>query len=379
MNNNNNSPRGKTKVIINQAGEREREETIPGRVLIEPKLSAAEVGHTRKLVGVTMAAGTALGLLGVVLFQVFIDVVTNIRGPGVKAYSECVEDGEPTCAEGQVCRYNRCVDDHYVAPSTCQAGDACGPGVCECGAGLTCSDAVCAAPPTEVDVCEKPAVKSALAKLIAQCAGDIDACPASDLRKYAIESAEFDKLLAEFPGTVTLHFNSGAPPIDAGAAAWPPKPVHEHYLAELKPTLPHLAKARHIFIISRSSAFGDPRRNDKYAQARSMRTKELIIEALGRDPATTIQTRDGMRAKFADFLLGRNKPVDVGLFRSRYANRAVTWSDNSERMLRDLIARPELSAEDAKWLDRVMNQVVFVVPVPCDLGTPTPAAAGGGV
>jgi hypothetical protein len=353
---------------------REREETLPGRVQAEPRLSATELSTTRKLIWLTSAAATAFALIAIVVFQLLISALRgNIHAVGAGPRVECVEDGEPGCGEGQVCRNFRCVDDVYTAPETCEVGDACGPGVCACGPRLTCEQGKCAAPDIGEAVCSQPAVIGALVNLRAKCAGDIDECPKSDLKKYAIENPDFDQLMSEFPGTVTLHFPGGKPPLGKGEEPRPPADVRAYYLERLAPALPMLTAARHVFIISRSSAQGNSRRNDAFAQARSALTKSLILEALTAGGGGDVQARDAMRGKFADFLLGPKKQIDAALFKSRYANRAITWSDTSQRMLRALIERPQVGAEDELWRSRVINQVVFVVPVPCEL---TPQGGG---
>lgn len=343
-----------------------RDEPEPRRPAVAGSRTPSESSQTRKLVGVMASLAVALALMAIAVFQLVVHMLREPMALKFSPISECTEDGEPGCGEGKVCRSGRCIDDVYVALSTCQAGDACGPGVCDCGPGLDCENGSCAAPPASAPVCEKPEVLAALTKLRASCAGDFDRCPPQDLKRFAIENPAFDRLLGEFPGTLTLHFPTGAPPIAAGKT-WPTAATREHYLQRLAPAVPHLAAAEHIFIIARTSSVGDPRRNEKYAQTRSRTTKDLILEATSRELRGNLAAHNDMRAKFADFMLGREKPVTVDLFRSRYANRAMTWSDDSERMLRDLLNRDKLTPEDALWLDRVINQVVFVVPIPCEL------------
>lgn len=366
------------KIVVRGSGAREREVTLPGRVGVpEQRLSNSELSQTRKLMWLTSAVAAAFALVGLVLFQLLIfalrgNASVNATGPRI----DCIEGAEPDgCAGGLVCQNFRCVADDYAEPSRCQVGDACGTAdACECAGQLQCLNNVCTAPEVSVDVCKQPAVLTALANLKAKCAGDIDVCPKTDLRKYAIDNPDFDQLMSEFPGTVTLHFPVGNPPLSKKDAAWPTKHVEAYYTARLMPALPALAKAQHVFIISRSSAEGDARRNDAFAQARSTLTKKLVLEALTSSGTSDVLARDAMRGKFADFLLGPQKQLDAALFRARYANQAITWSDASQRMLRALIERDKVTAEEEQWRRRVINQVVFIVPVPCALG---PAEQGG--
>lgn len=349
---------------------RQREETLPGRFTSpEPRLNAAELAQTRKLVWLIVLLALAFAMIGIVLFKLFVYAVRStvaVAGPGPQQ-AECTENADPDgCSAGFICRSRFCVADVY-AP-TPQAGDPCGaPEHDPCKAGLECVDGRCSAPPPALDVCEQPAVIKALANLRAKCAGDIDVCPKSDLKKYAIDNPDFDQLMSEFPGTVTMHFPTGSPPLSQRDAPWPTPTVRKYYLDKLAAAMPAMRNARHVFIISRSSAGGDARRNDAFAQQRSTLTKALILEALGASGNVDVLVRDTMRGKFADFMLGPKKQIDAKLFRERYANRAITWSEKSQRMLGDLIAKETVAADEDLWRDRVINQVVFVVPVACDL------------
>jgi hypothetical protein len=353
---------------------REREDTLPGRSLggeQEPRISSAELTLTRKLVWMTSAAGAAFALIAVVVFQLLISALRgNMVAVGSGPRLECIEGGEPTCTEGKVCRNYRCVDDVYKEPTRCEVGDACGgEDGCSCGAPLACVEGRCIAPAVGEDVCSRPAVITALKNLREKCAGDIDDCPPSDLKNYAIDNPEFDELMGKFPGTVTLHFPTGMPPLGKYDPPFPNPDQKQHYIKRLGPALPTLLEARHVFIISRSSAMGNSRRNDAYARERSKTTKTLILDALTAQTSTGLDVRQTMRAKFADFMLGPQKQLDAVLFKSRYANRAITWSEDSQRMLSGMIESAPPTPEDGVWLDRVINQVVFIVPVPCDLGT----------
>ncbi len=326
----------------------------------------------RPLVWVFVAVGIALGATA---FAVLPNATPVLGGApadaGASPRPECDEEAEPNCEEGKVCRDHRCIDDVYPAPSTCQVGDECGPTVCECGPGLTCVDHKCTAPAVAPSVCKNPDVLAALKRLRETCPGDMGKCPPTDLKKFAIATPDFDRLMSEFPDTVTLHFRSGTPPLTADHS-WPSNSTHEYYLHRLIPSIPSLVAAKHVFIISRSSAFGTERRNDAYARERSTTTKEFILEAAIRSGAVAGPSRDALHSKFYDFLLGRYKPVEVTLFRNRYANRAVTWNADSERMLRDLLDKDEPSSEDQHWVAKVINQVVFIVPVPCELDPEDP-------
>lgn len=76
-----------------------------------------------------------------------------------------------------------------------------------------------------------------------------------------------------------------------------------------------------------------------------------------------------------EFILGPKRRIDRDMFAQRYSNHFVTWNKASRDLLLRLLKTADpLSDDDAQWLDDTINQVVLIVPVPCDLkGTATPS------
>lgn len=362
-----------TKVVVSSSprpAPGEREVTVPGRSSKPPQppaVSPGELRTARFLVVISAAIGLAFAIVGVVGFQ----LVLHISRPVAVAAPEC-DDADLLCPEGQLCQAGRC----RAAPteSLCDPGDPCGPrGECECVDPMLCQAGVCTAPvdaETAVDVCEKPEVQKALARLDKECQGDLDRCKPGALNKFAMNYKGFDDLISAFPGTITLHFDAGKPPLSD--KSWPDAKTRAYYVERLRRSAALLRDAKFVFIIARSSPHGDTRRNGLFAQQRSIRAKELLFAAL--DLPT--DKRDAFASRFREFILGHKRRLDRDMFAERYSNHFVTWNKASRDLLLKLLKKTDtLSDEDAQWLDDTINQVVIIVPVSCDLKAAPPAAS----
>ncbi len=365
---------GTTKVVVS-SGSRpspgEREVTVIGRGKLPPAPVVAAPGELRTarlLVVITAAIGLTFAIIAVVGFQLIIHIFH--RPPGV-APLECDNDDIP-CPDGQLCQAGRC--RAIPTESVCDPGDPCGPkGECECVDPMLCEAGVCTAPAdggdtSPVDVCATPAIQKALAQLDKECQGDLGHCGPGALIKFAMKYKGFDDLISAFPGTITLHFDAGKPPLE-GDKSWPDAKTRAYYVDRLRRSATLLRDAKFVFIIARSSPHGNQRRNGLFAQQRSIRAKELLFAAL--DLPT--DKRDAFAGRFREFILGPKRRLDRDMFAQRYSNRFVTWDKASRDLLLKLLKKTDtLSEDDAQWLDDTINQVVLIVPVPCDLkGTST--------
>lgn len=357
-----------TKVIVASGAaspRREREVTLPGRAeASQPELPAspAELRITRLLLATSVGAAIAFAFASAVAFQL---ILYSLRGgQPLAAEPVCVEGNIPEgCPDGEFCQAGQCQPIPPVG--RCDVGDPCGAkGTCECAAPMTCEADTCtlAEPPPQA-TCDNPVVQAALKQLEADCAGDIRSCPGNNLQKFAIKYDQFDWLMAQFPRTVSVHFPGKQPPIDAKEPEWPTGPVRDYYLERLRASAPALKAAKYIFIISRSSPGGNPRRNELYAQARGKKVKDLLVAALDLPTAE----RDQLEGKFRDFVLGNKLHLEPEFFADRYANRFITWSASSRDRLVALLAAKDIAEADRAWADQMINQVVLVVPVDCEL------------
>lgn len=352
-----------SKVVVSPpaSARREREVTHPGRE-VDP-YPPPERRVARLLLAITGGSALAFASIAYVGFQLVLYAAENRNEP-IKP--ECTEGVVPDgCPEGQVCMGRTCMPERDY-PVQCDLGDPCGAkGSCTCEGSMQCVNDTCvpteSEPPT--NVCDRDDVKEALAQLKADCAGNLKLCPTSDLQKFAIKYKNFDTLVALFPGSITVHFPAGKPSIDNAEDPWPTGTVEEFYLERLRRSAGAFRDARSIFVIARSSPGGNIVRNELFAQKRSTVVKDLISRSLVDDPTT----RNAVEKKFYDFILGHKRRIGRDFFAERYKNRFVTWDTKSRDRLLALISADDLSAADDAWVTQTINQVVLIVPVPCEL------------
>jgi len=335
----------------------EREITVPGRK-DPPRAVVASPGELRTarlLVGITATAALAFALVAFIGFKLILD---NIR-PEATSVAECVDD--MGCDEGQLCQTGRCRAS--PSESICELNDPCGTGECECEPPMTCNAGVCVDPvPPPPPACDDPELQKALARLDKECQGNLGTCKLGSLTKFAMRNKAFDALISAFPDVITLHFEAGKPPLDDNP--WPDAKTRDHYVERLARSKAALEAAKYIFIIARSSPHGNPRRNDLFAQKRSIHTKELLFAALD----MTVAQRDAFGAKLREFILGPKRKIGREFFAQRYSNHFITWSKSSHNLLLKLIKSEQpLSERDEQWADDTINQVVLIVPVACEL------------
>jgi hypothetical protein len=358
-----------TKVVVPAnpgARPTEREVTVPGRSEPpRPVASPGELRTARFLVVITAVSGLAFAILAVVGFQLILVLLGREITPPPP---ECDDDTRP-CLDDQFCQAGRC----RTPPERqlCEAGDLCN--TCTCEGPMLCQSGVCSSPePTIEDVCDKPEIQKALARLEKECKGDLGRCDPGALNKFAMQYKGFDELLSAFPGTITLHFPTGKPPlVPDKATPWPNAKTRAHYIDRLARSTGVLRGAKFIFLIARSSPHGNARLNGLFAQQRGIYAKELLYATLDLETAE----RDAFSKKFREFILGPKRRLDRDLFAQRYENRFITWNTNSHKQLLNLIKTTEpITEKDAEWLDDTINQVVLIVPVHCELKTAPPGA-----
>lgn len=354
-------PGSKVVVSPTPSARREREVTHPGRE-VDP-YPPPERRVARLLLAITGGSALAFASVAYVGFQLVL-YAAGIHKEPTKA--ECTEGVVPDgCPEGQVCMGRTCMPERDY-PVQCDLGDPCGAkGTCTCDGAMQCVDDTCVATASKppADICEQKEVKEALTQLKSACAGDLKSCPTTDLQKFAIKYKDFDTLVARFPDSITVHFPGGKPSIDRDEDPWPTGAVEEFYLERMRRSAGAFRDAKSIFVIARSSPGGNIVRNELFAQRRSTLVKDLIGRSLVDDPAT----RNAVEKKFYDFILGHKRRIGRDFFAERYKNRFVTWDPRSRDRLLALISADDLSETDDAWVTQTINQVVLIVPIPCEL------------
>lgn len=340
----------------------------PSPIPIQPS-PIQEARTTRLLLGVTLTTGATLGFLGVVLLQLIVALVT---APGPKP--EPTKTGGPQCHDGvdgecgddEVCLGGRCIAARR-APA-CQIGDPCevADAKCSCGGDLRCVEHECRAPaPSSSATCDDAAVAEVLKGIADTCNGDLGTCDADKLEKFAVESRHFDAVLAKFPTTITVHFPDKSPPPSGGPAVWPVDAMRAHYQARLSHRFvaEALAKAEDILLIGRSSEGGQAQENYEYSRLRVEVVKDLLL-----DNTRSQSEQKALLGKIHKVLLSNHRVIEPDFFRKHFTNRLIGWSSPAEETLRANIAEYDaLQGRARVWTNRIMNQVVFVVPLPCKL------------
>jgi len=323
------------------------------------------------MVAVMFSIACALSLTAAVFLQLIMVMSRQNQTIASGPRAECDEGDITGCPTGTTCAGGSCVA--IPALETCQVGDSCevsGAG-CRCQAPLRCQANVCTADTTTAS-CDDPIVHRVLVEVQKTCQGSLQNCPEDKLKDFVIKSAEFDQVLAAFPGTMTVHFPSGRPVL-ADPSGWPSEDEEAHYRKQLStPAVTRaLRDAQDLLLIGRSSKSTNENLDLQFSKARvSMVTKLLTDVAASPDESTAL------RGKIRQMLLGGKKVLAPDFFLKHYANRIVAWSTGAEQNLRAKIADiTQLSPKDRAAILGQMNQVVFIVPIPCKL--PVEGAAAG--
>lgn len=360
---------------------RNREETLPnGAKASSTSVNAPsleELREARHLLGVTAAAGVTFGLVALVFFELLGWSLSRGQridsGAREERAGECREEDPSSCPSGHVCRGGACVAS-VIEDLACQDGDTCeAPGAsCACNSPMKCVEQTCVAPAATPPVCSNLDIQELLGAISQQCKGDFMACPDTDLEKFVLPSKTFDRVLSRFPETLTIHFPSGFPPLQGDG--WPTAEVTAYYRERVSTakTMKALREAKHVLVIARSSKGGSDLQNLKYSRNRSELVRQEFLDA-----ATSQAEREALDAKFKYLALGSRKILTAKIFRKYYHNRMYAWSHEEEKLLRSQIGRyDKLSWSEKNGVDNLLNQVVIIVPIPCDL--PGLEGASGG-
>lgn len=306
---------------------------------------------------VLIAVGT-----GVLLYRI-------IAPPPKEEARQCEGDKSSACAEGEMCIRGQCVA--WDQPVTkCQSGQSC-DSHCTCASPFACRGGVCIkvtdANRTPSDACGSPGVQTALKQLVVTCesaGGRGVSCDLSKWKDFVINDARFDEIMTNFPGAMTIHFPAARPNVTPGAEAWPPPGVRAHYLDEVRKRRAALDAAKLIFLVGRASKGGPPQQNIDLGFARMGFARSLLRD-LYKDP----EAREALEKKVLNFTLGETRQLPSSFYAAHLAGQLVTWDDESLDRLTNAIQHPAaITDTDRWWAVNVVNQVAFLIPVPCDGG-----------
>lgn len=321
----------------------------------------------RLLTALTVFSAISAAFCLVIAFQVSQYTFGRDSAAAVPVSEEECSEGEfpSNCPVGEICQDGTCVPPG--APNRCESGALCGVN-CECESPLACDERNVCVLPRASGVCEDASVIEFLGELREKC-GNALKCESKDLDKYAVAHEDFLKLMVLFPNTLAIHFPDGRPS-PYSERRWPNDQESEHYINGLREALDELKKADRVVLVglaSRGRKVKDRDVNAEITLQRLLATQNLIRRAAASvlTPAET----DEIVAKVSFIHLGDRRPIDARFYNNQYGNRPIAWDSGTEDHLRGLVEQGDLSGaiEDIRWRDRVLNQVVFVVPIPCKI------------
>lgn len=284
---------------------------------------------------------------------------------------------EDQCPAGQWCMRTRCEPREEVPVAA--RGERCHDRRCEypmtCGVDMRCHPAD--APATPALTCQSPEVQRAIARLSSACrqrkqsiqdrAQSEASCSADEWRSLLASDAEMSALLAAFPDRFPVFFPAGEP---RRKLRWPEAHERAHLVEQIATHRDALQSARMLFVIGRASRDGRRASDDHDLALRRINLVErLLDEVLGRDEPSS--------AGAGPLLVAWGAPgehaLELGVFVQHYAGRSppITASPaDSARLARAFEAFRAGEPVPRRSLEREVNRVVLVIPVPCALGQP---------
>lgn len=195
-------------------------------------------------------------------------------------------------------------------------------------------------------------------------------CETKDLDRHAIADGDFMTLMLQFPNTMAIHFPAGQPS-PMSKRRWPNNDESAHYINRMRESVEEFKAADRIIMVglaSRDRQQKDPNANKAITLQRLLATQSLLYRT-----ASSVLTPDeaaAIKDKTVFFQLGDQRTLDARFYSEHYSNRPVAWDSGTEARLRHLVEDRGRTADpaDLRWRDRTLNQVVFVIPIPCEGG-----------
>ena len=322
------------------------------------------VVQARVLAALTVISAVISAFCLVLAFQVSLRTLSNASTNIGLMPDECNEGDVPsTCPAGEFCQGGVCTSPG--APTRCEPGALCD--ACSCESPLTCDPRnVCTLPRVD-GICGEGDVLNFLRMLQQKC-GDARKCESKDLDKHAVSYPDFLELLGRFPNTLAIHFPDGQPGLSADDPPWPSATQGAHYVNRIRLALTDLEKADRILFVglaSKERRARDSEANKAITLKRLIAAQDLIRDAA--KSALGAAKADALEAKSSIIHVGDRRSVNARVYGSQYGNRSLAWDASAEAQLLYLVEQGDTlgTPEELRWRDRTLNQVVFVVPIPC--------------
>ena len=317
---------------------------------------------TRLLTAITILTAVICAFCFVLAFQV--SQYNSHHVATTAEVDECNEGAVPSgCSDGQICQGGHCTQPDRAF--RCERGALCDD-TCSCEAPLACNGRNVCTLTQDPGVCTDVSVLEFLALLNAKC-GDPKKCETKDLERYAINYGDFLTLMMQFPSTLAVHFPAGQPSPTA-ARRWPNNEESAHYINRIRESIDELKAADRIIMVGLASQ--DRRQKDPEANRAITLQRLLTTQSLRYRAASSVLTAEEASAiedKAVFIQLGDQRAIDARFYGSQAGNRPIAWDSGTENQLRNLVENGDRTADstELRWRDRTLNQVVFVIPIPC--------------
>ena len=319
----------------------------------------SRVRDTRILAALFLLSAVTLGLLG--------SLVTNAEREGI----ECVESRD-CLGPGQLCSDGICISIAAPELLSCRVNDRCDAD-CELGGDLHCVNGLYARV-SGPKICTDQQALDFLGAILNEC-GDIGQCTTEQLRDVVLGTEDFDRLIANFDSAFAVHFDYGRPRAwDRSGKSTTWRRRRAYYVGRIRSRVSILTgpeRAKTVLLIATSSATKrGSTRNDELALRRVNEVREMLNEAVGIERAAEDQGsgagEDFTRIKYTS--LSDSWQLDEARYEAFKLHSSVLWDGPSERRFLGLMDTAEGGARALKWRDDVVNQTVYVIPIPCEVG-----------
>ncbi|MCY1063187.1 hypothetical protein OV090_00330 [Nannocystis sp. RBIL2] len=322
---------------------------------------------------VTLIALTA-GVWAMVLFVAWAVVSLPTTAVEASDVHQCDprRPDEEQCPDDQWCVHGECTP--HEEPQVAQRGEQCRD--CPCDVGLRCGADLRCRPSNEPEApaptCGDPAVEAAVSQLTQAClkrrtsvqdrVEGGEGCSADEWRALLADDDQMNALLGAFPDRLAVYFPTNEP---LARQPWPAQAARPYIVGELARHAKALREAKILFVIGRSSPDGKPADDHALALRRINAVERLIDQALGRDKPS----ERGQGPMLIGWGAPSDRPVALKQFVDNYAGTqtpiAVSRAE-SERLAAGFAAvRAGQEPKESRTLQRDVNRVVLVIPVPC--------------
>ncbi len=322
-----------------------------------PRHPQFEVRETRILAALFFLSAITLGLLG--------SLVIGAEREGV----ECVESQD--CLEpDELCSDGICISVALPQRLSCRVNDRCDAD-CELGADLHCINGLYARI-RGPEVCTDRQALDFLGAILSEC-GDIGQCTTEQLRDVVLGTEDFDRLIASFDSAFAVHFDYGRPRAwDRSGKSTTWKRRRAYYVGRIRSMVSVLTgpeRAKTVLLIATSSATKrGSAKNDELALRRVNEVREMLNEAVDlerSEGAGEGAGEDFTRIKYTS--LSDSWQLDEARYEAFKLHSSVLWDDRSERRFLGLMDDPRGEHRALKWRDDIVNQTVYVIPIPCEV------------